>query len=66
MRPGWFIAEFDGPCDWGDWVEPGDTVRLVEETGGFELPTGWEHKECREAERAVFVRPRATTEGKSA
>jgi hypothetical protein len=36
----WFIADFDGPCGWGDWVKPGDTVRLIE------APVGWEHKEC--------------------
>jgi hypothetical protein len=66
MNGDWFIAGFDGPCDWGDWVEPGDTVRLIHDPGPADLPVGWEHKECHEAQRAVFVRPRATTEGKNA
>jgi hypothetical protein len=49
MRPGWFIAEFDGPCEWGDWINSGDTVRL-EEVGG---ETFMEHKDCREVEGPV-------------
>jgi hypothetical protein len=60
---GWFIAGFDGPCDWGDWVEPGDTVRFVQDPGPIDLPIGWEHKDCHEAEGPV--RPvRSWKEGK--
>jgi len=76
MSPGWFIADFDGPCEWGDWINPGDTVGFVEETDGVELPIGAEHKNCREAEgpvRSVVATPqgwawltRTPKEGKDA
>lgn len=47
---GFCLAGFDAPCGWGDWILPGDVVRY---TGAGE----WEHRECSEAERAMFVRP---------
>jgi hypothetical protein len=47
---GFCLAGFEDACFWGDWIVPGDVVQYVEYCG-------WEHRECSEAERAVFVRP---------
>jgi hypothetical protein len=44
---GWVLAGFDGVCFWGDWIVPGDVVQYV-------WLSGWEHRECHEAEKAVF------------
>lgn len=54
-RAGWVVAGFDGPCEWGDWISPGDRVTLVFDPLGDhdELPIGWEHKDCRETEGPV-------------
>lgn len=58
---GFCLAGFEEPCLWGDWIIPGDVVCQIVE--GRELGSehgtliGWEHRECGEAERAVFVRP---------
>lgn len=55
MKADWFIAGFDGPCEWGDWISPGDTVRFAFDPlgGPDELPIGWEHQDCRAAEAPV-------------
>lgn len=46
---GFCLAGFEDVCFWGDWIIPGDVIQYVEYCG-------WEHRECSEAERAVFVR----------
>lgn len=59
LQAGYCLAGFEDVCFWGDWIVSDDVIRYVfDPLGGHEeLPIGWEHRECGEAERAVFVRP---------
>jgi hypothetical protein len=37
---GWFVADFEGECSYGDPVKPGDVIRKTDE------PDEFEHKQC--------------------
>jgi len=47
-EPGnWFLAGYDSPCEYGDQIQDGDTIRA----DGF---GGWEHRDCVESGQPMY------------